>query len=370
MKNPFAYGRVVDGKEYCPRPKLEKLLASMLESGQNIVLYGERRVGKTSLATRVARNKRVVYVDFLACNSAGDVTERIVKAAIKAANDSGFLETALKAFASLRPKFSIDPDNGSISASLGTQTNELSIDSIEDALEKLGTLHAKKAIVVIFDEFQDVLRIKDSDVAIAKMRSVIQFQGHLPYVFSGSSRDKMEMIFSDPTSPFFKSAIAIEVESHEGLAFRNFLKRKFEKGSRTINEAFFKAIDELEVQVTGDMQQICWALWLSTESGDTLDASSLDAALDMIFQIERAKYEDTVLNISPTQQKALVALATHNDKGIYTAEFKKTSGIGVIGTITKAVKRLEDLRVIYRFRDAYRFANPFFKIWIRDRFAQ
>ncbi len=214
------------------------------------------------------------------------------------------------------------------------------------------------------------MRIKDSDTAIAKMRSVIQFQGSLPYVFSGSSRDKMELIFSDPASPFFKAAIAIEVKSHEGLAFRNFLKRKFSKRGRKTSEAFFEAIDALQIQITGDMQQICWALWLSSETGEKLDAAPLDNALDMIFQIERSKYEDTLLNVSPAQQSALVDLAIHSDKGIYTAGFKKTSGISVVGTITKAVKRLEDLRIIYRFQDSYRFANPFFKIWIREHFIQ
>ena len=88
MKNPFAYGRVVEGVDYCPRPKLEKLLADMLASGQNVVLHGARRVGKTSLAMRAARKKRTVYADFLACNDAGEVTERIVKAAMKELGDA------------------------------------------------------------------------------------------------------------------------------------------------------------------------------------------------------------------------------------------------------------------------------------------
>ena len=369
MKNPFAYGRVVEGSDYCPRPKLEKLLAGLLESGQNVVLHGERRVGKTSLAVRAARKKRTVYVDFLACNDAGDVTERIVKAALKAANESGFLETAIKAFASLRPKVTIDPESGSIGATLDTQRSELTIDSIEAALEKLGELHKKKPIVVILDEFQDVLRIKDERVALARMRSVIQFQGDLPYVFSGSARDKMEMIFSDPDSPFFKSAITMEVAAHEGRGFRNFLTRKFESTKRKVSDDLFDAIEELGVRVTGDIQQLCWALWLSSEPGKTIDQDSIDDALDTIFQIERSKYEDTVLNVSATQQKVLSALATQGGKGLYTAEFKQSSGVNVVGSITKAVKRLEELRIVYRHLGEYRFSNPFFGVWMRKRFA-
>lgn len=201
------------------------------------------------------------------------------------------------------------------------------------------------------------------------MRSVIQFQGDLPYVFSGSSRDKMEMIFSDPDSPFFKSAITIEVGAHAGVSFRNFLKRKFEATKRKVGEGLFEAIDALGVTVTGDAQQLCWALWLSSERGETLGVDSIDEALDMIFQIERSKYEDAVLNVSATQLKVLVALAVHGGRGIYSANFKRRSGVLVVGTITKAIQRLETLRIVYRFRDEFRFSNPFFGVWVRTRFA-
>ncbi len=369
MKNPFAYGRVVEGDDYCPRPKLEKLLAGMLSSGQNVVLYGERRVGKTSLAVRAARKRRTVYVDFLACNDAGEVTERIVKAAMKAANHAGLLDTALKAFASLRPKVTIDPDTGAIGATLDTGGSKMTIDSIEEALEKLGELHKKKSIVVILDEFQDVLRIKESKRALARMRSVIQFQGNLPYVFSGSARDKMEMIFSDPDSLFFKSAITLEVAAHSGASFRKFLTRKFAVTKRAIGEGLFEAIEDMGVTVTGDVQQLCWAMWFASEPGETIDVVSIEGALDTIFQIERSKYEDAVLNISATQLKVLGALAVHGGKGIYSSDFKLSSGVTVVGSITKAVQRLEDLRIIYRQRDEYRFANPFFGVWMRTRFA-
>ncbi len=369
MKNPFAYGRVVEGKDYCPRPKLEKLLAEMLVSGQNVVLHGERRVGKTSLAVRAARKKRAVYVDFLACNDAGEVTERIVKAAMKAASNAGLLDAALKAFASLRPKVTVDPDTGAIGATLDMRPSDLNIGSVEAALEKLGELHKKKPIVVILDEFQDVLRIKESKTALARMRSVIQFQGDLPYVFSGSAREKMEMIFSDPDSPFFKSAITVEVAAHEGGAFQRFLAKKFSETKRKVGGGLFEAIHDMGVTVTGDVQQLCWAIWFSSEPGETIGEDSIEGALDTIFQIERSKYEDAVLNVSATQLKVLVALARQGGERIYSSDFKRVSGISVVGSITKAVQRLEELRIIYKHKNEYRFANPFFGVWMRTQFA-
>lgn len=48
-KKPFEYGCVVKGDFFCPRPDIESTLKRYMELGQNVVVVGERRMGKTSL---------------------------------------------------------------------------------------------------------------------------------------------------------------------------------------------------------------------------------------------------------------------------------------------------------------------------------
>ena len=47
---PFQYGCVVTGDHFCPRPELETQFVEHALSGQNLVIQGGRRMGKTSLA--------------------------------------------------------------------------------------------------------------------------------------------------------------------------------------------------------------------------------------------------------------------------------------------------------------------------------
>ena len=64
--NPFRYGCVVDGEFFCPRPELERQLQAFAESGQNVVILGERRMGKTSLIKHSIggmRRMRMLYID-------------------------------------------------------------------------------------------------------------------------------------------------------------------------------------------------------------------------------------------------------------------------------------------------------------------
>ena len=61
--NPFKYGCTVNGDFFCPRPALERELASRIESGQNVVMQGDRRTGKTSLVLETVRHLKNIGVE-------------------------------------------------------------------------------------------------------------------------------------------------------------------------------------------------------------------------------------------------------------------------------------------------------------------
>ena len=68
--SPFKYGMIVGGDHYCPRPELARQFIKLVESGQNVVVQGERRMGKTSFVCETIRRRRgmrLYYVDQLCC---------------------------------------------------------------------------------------------------------------------------------------------------------------------------------------------------------------------------------------------------------------------------------------------------------------
>jgi AAA+ ATPase superfamily predicted ATPase len=77
--NPFAFGKIVKGKQFFNR-KVEKIeLIKDINDHQNIILYAPRRYGKTSLILNVfddikRKNKRFAgfYIDFYKINTVGD----------------------------------------------------------------------------------------------------------------------------------------------------------------------------------------------------------------------------------------------------------------------------------------------------------
>ena len=77
--NPFKYGCAVGGEHFCSRPKLERQLRSYILSGQNVVMQGERRMGKTSLVletVRKARGVSLIHADLLCVRDTSDLCRR------------------------------------------------------------------------------------------------------------------------------------------------------------------------------------------------------------------------------------------------------------------------------------------------------
>ena len=79
--NPFKYGCIVNGDFFCPRPVLERELRRLIESGQNVVVQGERRMGKTSLVREAVgqiRGERLIYIDLYYIRSLSDFCKRVM----------------------------------------------------------------------------------------------------------------------------------------------------------------------------------------------------------------------------------------------------------------------------------------------------
>jgi hypothetical protein len=177
----------------------------------------------------------------------------------------------------------------------------------------------------------------------------------------------MRMIFNDPDSAFFKSAITLELEPLHLEQFEAFLTKHFEYGNRKTDADLFKDIAELGIQITGDVQQLCWALWEASEEGDTINKDTITRALERIFTLERISYEDTVSELTDVQRRCLVSLVKTGGQSIHSKLFKETSGVAQSSSITKAVNRLLDRRIVYKYRKTYQVANPFFAVWLSQK---
>jgi len=369
IANPFKYGTIVTGKDFCGRYELLGGIIKHIESAQNIAIIGERRIGKTSLVREAARKTkgiRTLYVDFFGVKSIDAMCKRIIHGITLMERKERWITKIIKAIPYIRPKLLVDPLTGAISLTFDAST-ELGEESIPGILSLIEKLANEKPLVAVFDEFQAILDINDFHEALGLLRSTIQFQNDVPYIFAGSIRHKMDWIFSSPDSPFFKSAILINVDSLPYDEYSKFLMGKFKRGKRTICDEFMQKIFEMADNVTGDIQQLCEALWEVTPEGAEVRDANIADALSLIFARERNAYENYLSLLTDLQQKCLMAITSEGGKNVLSARIVKAAGAANPSSVRKAVGRMISLNILFEKGKEVRFANPFFRAWLVRR---
>ncbi len=365
--NPFKYGQIVGDAHYCPRPELEKTIKGHIVSGQNILVEGERRVGKSSLIVHTsARMKgyRMVYIDINQIKTVNDLISRITNALISLDRQVGFFEKVVKMVSHLRPTLSVDSLTGDPCISF--HTNEtLPPENIESLLDFIYAEHGNKKNIVVIDEFQDILNLGNSDQVVAMMRSRIQFHSDMAYVFSGSVRNDMDRIFYDPDSPFFKSAVKIEVGSLSRKAFSKYIITSFLTGRRRLESDAVEKIYFESGERPGDVQELCNALWSITNNGDSLSQTDVADALQVVFSREKALYEHSISGLTSNQLRCLVGVANLGGTSVQSGDFLKFTGILHASSVKKAISRLVDLKILYFYKKEYIFNSPFFRTWVK-----
>jgi len=365
-QNPFRFGQVVEKDAYCPRTALERRLSSRIERGQNTVVLGNRRVGKTSLICNVASRRRthkVWYVDFLGIKSGQDFLTRAVQAMGSLDRHASVLDRLLKALPRLTVSISPDPVTGLPSLMPTMAPDAYRPESIVGLLGAVSDLAAKRKLVVVFDEFQDVAKVPDADALLAVLRGRIQFMGSTPFVFAGSVRNDMWQIFADERSPLYKSADFVEVAAEEFDDFPGFLQSRFQAGGKTVAPDVLPEVLCICDNVPGDVQQLCAALW-DNAIGDQVTTENMTPAIEEIFHNESRAYEMIVTELPAQQLKVLAVLAKRGGRSVLGKDFLVGTGITHPSSVKRALTRLCQRRLVFRTPDAYRFSNPFLKLWL------
>ena len=363
---PFEYGCVVKGDVFCQRPEIESVLTSNMESGQNTVVVGERRMGKTSLimaAFSKTSKCRLLYVDLLNIRTIADFCDRVASAASRMGKGQTFLQKTLSFLVRLRPTLSVDPHNGMPVVSVDSRLAE-HVSSFEDIVAMIEKFSEKERMVVVFDEFQEILKIDNPEQALATLRSRIQFLSETCFVFSGSVRRDMVRIFTDYKSPFYKSAATLNVGAIEDDRFIDFLQRRFAVGGRRASRDFLLKVLETANRVSGDVQQLCDAILTETAGKDELSADDIGRGVERILKQESSAFEMQTESLTKYQMKALLAVARLGGRHVASADFIASAGLSSAPTAKRALCALVERGILYSHDKEYKIFNPFLREWL------
>ena len=373
MANPFNYLQFATGDQFYDRREVRKDLLSRFLSGQtNVVLYGPRRYGKSSLVAELVGDLekagspcvtldvvKVPSIDMFVSAYATKVYRRLAPVKFEFRKLGMFLK-------SLRPKMSLGPtgETGLSFEPSGATVGPEALTEVLDLPQKL--LSGKGRAVVVFDEFQEVKDLLPNDGFERVMRSAIQSHRNVSYICLGSRYHMLRRMFTDHHRPFYKSAVTILLGKPPVEESVRFVIDRFASAGKTIaRDAAERLVGKIE-NIPYFIQQLGFETFRLADDAHRKSVSSadVDSAFANLSCFNRDQYEQLMLTLSVSQKKLLIALA-HEQTDEFGDVYRRRYALGVSSTVNSAKSKLMEDGHIELSDGKYVVADPFFAQFLR-----
>lgn len=373
MENPFNYLQFATGDRFYDREEIRRDLRSRLLSGQtNVVLYGPRRYGKSSLVAELTADLekagipcvtldivKVPSVELFAAAYVQKVYRKLAPVKFELRKIGGFLK-------SLRPRLTLDA-NGEAGFTFDTAGREFGSEELTEVLDLPQKLLGKgKRAVIVLDEFQEVADLLPDDRFERVMRSVIQSHTHVSYVFLGSRYHLLRRMFTDHNRPFYKSALTVLLDKPPVEESIRFVVSRFQSGGLKIGSDAAALLVAKAENIPYFIQQLGFEVFrrVRETAKRAVVETDIQAAYVALAGLNRDQYEQLMLTFSAAQKKLLVALAREATREFDDA-YRRRFLLGPSSTVNSAKRKLIEDGHIEQFATDCRIADPFFAEFLR-----
>jgi hypothetical protein len=357
-ENPFKFGTIVDGQYFTDREDEIARISSYIKGENHLILISPRRFGKTSLIRKVVNDsgRRYIYLDLQLIISTEDLASQLLKRIYRIFPVQK-LRRYIKSFR-LIPSVIMNPVTGETEISFKPGSVDLTpLEDVLNMIEKLGK--AEKKIVVVLDEFQDIFRIHPG--LDRMLRSVMQNQKNITYIFMGSSESMIRNIFERKDSPFYRFGSLMTLPKIALEKFIVFLEDRFAKitdEAKLLSMAILK-ITECHPYYT---QQLAFTVWeLLLRSGK--NPGVVEIAANDIVQSHDNDYERLWNSLNRTDMTVLTGMSSSKLSPL-SDDFTRAYGTGAVSTVFSTLLRLAQKGILIKEGSVYSMDDPFFKRWI------
>ena len=217
----------------------------------------------------------------------------------------------------------------------------------------------KRRIVLAIDEFQEVAGLGLGAQFERTMRSVVEKQQCVSYVFLGSKTHILERMFSQKSRPFYNSAQKFLLQRPPADESAAFLVDRFSSVGLKLNgrlaEDMVRKVDNVPyyLQALGS-----WTFnAVSGRESSDVEACDVDEGFEALYAAERILLEDTFRAHPETQRLLMRALAVE-PTGRFDTDYRLRNGLASTSTVNTALRRLVADSTIEKTASGYVLSDP------------
>lgn len=370
MEKAFVYGMSVEGENFTDRGKETKRLKMDMENGINVILVSPRRIGKSSLVRKVAKEMnnpkiKIVYMDIYDCRDEYSFYNRFATEILKqtATKAEQVIENIKRFLVRLTPKIAFSPEPLSeYSLSLGITPQNYQPEEILQLPEIIGQTQGVH-IVVCIDEFQQIGEMTDTLSIQKRLRGVWQHQRNVSYVLFGSKKHLMTRLFQNRRMPFFQFGEMMFLDKIPTDDWVPFILSRFESQGKQISEKLARKICETVEGNSSYVQQLAWNVMTETDKVTTEE--DFLRAVDSLLAQCSALFEEQLKGLTSYQLNFLRALSDGVTSDFGSKSILEAYRLGSKSNISRIKSSLQDKEIIDFTKDAVYLEDPVFKIWLR-----
>jgi len=371
MRNPFIYGESVVGEHFCDRDaEIRKLKMDILNC-QKIFLISSRRMGKTSLIRTVisqisSKNVTPIFLDLEEFSSYREFLNAYLSLLVeKSTSKNKILKFIGQVVSGLRIDFKID-EVGRPMLSLG-YAEPISA-KVESRIFNLPEIIAKKQnkkLVIVFDEFQEILNLKRENIEGA-LRSHIQHQRNIAYIFAGSKKHLLNEMVNSQDKPFYRIGPVMYLQKIPETQFLEFIKEKFTgTGIKAKNEVFNKIINVSE-HIPYYVQMLSHELWDFGITKRKLVEKDIEQVFSQLLHQYSQNFHLEWSRLILSKRQLLKAIALYGGKQVLSNKYLKRSNLGLPSSVRRTLLSLVKDAYLDRDEDEYFFPDILFREWIKS----
>lgn len=371
-ENPFVVSGRIKPEYFCDREQESARLIKLLRNGNNVVVRSERRMGKTGLIqycfdqTVIADNYYTFFIDILHTTCLQELVYDLGRAVYDQTVPYGkrLTQKLVQALKSINGKFGFDAATGlpSFNIALGD------IDRPEFTLEEIFQYlqQADRPCIVAIDEFQQIAKYPEKNVE-ALLRGYLQKIDNCRFIFAGSERHLLGMMFDSASRPFYKSADNISLDAITRDKYVAFIEEKFRERGKTMPHSIAAEAYDLFEGHTYYVQKLMNEVFSNLEAGEVCDKETIRYSLHTILEGNDGFYREILSKTTIRQKSLLYAIATDGwASQITSAAFIKRHRLTTASSVQAAIKKLREEDLVVEADRKYRISDRFFGLWIKQ----
>ncbi len=360
------------GPEYfCDRIEETQTLVNNIKGGQSTTLVSIRRMGKTGLIKHVQHRLQndfvCIYVDILPTESSSDFLDALATAMLHSVPENSGIGAKIWNFVkTMRPVLTFDALSGlpNVSFNLQSHENERHIGSLFAFLEQIN-----KPVLFAIDEFQQILNYPEKNVE-AWLRTIIQQLKNVTFIFSGSQPHIINEMFVNPSKPFYRSTLFLQLNKIDFEKYSNFIITKFTEHNKSIETSVVSEMLGWTNVYTYYVQLLCNRVFI--HSGKKINSDLWhNEALKLLAEQQPVflGYRDML-----TQQQWKLLKAIAHDGVIYSPtskDFVQSHQLGSPATVLRSLGTLQKKSLVYSQYNSdgkmyYSVYDVLFQRWIQN----